>query len=308
MKYGLPYQGSKSKLAELIVSLFPNATHFYDLFAGGCAISHAAMLSGKFRCVHFNDLNDSVYLFKDCIEGKIPDGSEWISREEFFLRKDSDPYVRLVWSFGNNQRDYLYSREIEPYKKLVHEMLYSPAPLERRLKFKQICKSFIESPDYRGDLPNSERSERLLMIYKHLQSSETFGRIKGLSQCFSDLKFKVGAPVFYEATTLDYSSIYIEPKSVIYCDIPYSNTKGYVGGKFNHEKFYDWCSRQTSICFISEYSMPESRFSCVAEFERTSTYSSTNNNLKKTERVFIPNHQAALYKSLMNDKLAIKPN
>lgn len=140
MKYGLPYQGSKNKLAPWIIEHLPPADHFYDVFAGGCAVSHAAILSGKYGCVHFSDLNDSVLLFDNVLKGNVPDGSEWISREEFERRKDSDPYVRLVWSFGNNQRDYLYSRKLEPYKKAVHEMIFAPTPNERRLKFKQVCK------------------------------------------------------------------------------------------------------------------------------------------------------------------------
>lgn len=140
MRYGLPYQGSKNKLAERIVNLLPEAEHFYDVFAGGCAVSHAALLSGKFGKVHFSDINDSVVLFRDCLEGNIPDGSEWISREDFFIRKDTDPYVRLVWSFGNNQKNYLYSQDIEPYKRAVHEMIFAPTPNERRLKFREVCK------------------------------------------------------------------------------------------------------------------------------------------------------------------------
>ena len=160
-KYGLPYQGSKSKLAERIVDLLPSAKHLYDPFAGGCALTHAALLSGKWGCVHFSDITDSVVLFRDCLEGNIPDGSEWISREEFFRRKDTDPYVRIVWSFGNNQRDYLYSRELEPYKKAVHEMLNAATPNERRLKFKEVCR-LMESVKCRPyDLEFAEKSERL---------------------------------------------------------------------------------------------------------------------------------------------------
>lgn len=140
MRYGLPYQGSKNKLVKRIVDLLPPAEHLYDVFAGGCAVSHAALLSGKFGCVHCSDTNDVVTLFRDALEGNIPDGSEWISREEFFRRKDSDPYVRIVWSFGNNQQCYLYGREIEPYKKAVHEMIFAPTPNERRLKFREVCK------------------------------------------------------------------------------------------------------------------------------------------------------------------------
>lgn len=68
MKYGLPYQGSKNKLADRIVALLPKAANFYDLFAGGCAVSHAALLSGKFGTVHVNDITDSVILFEDAIK------------------------------------------------------------------------------------------------------------------------------------------------------------------------------------------------------------------------------------------------
>lgn len=42
MNYGLPYLGSKSKIANDIISLFPPAENFYDLFAGGCAITHVS--------------------------------------------------------------------------------------------------------------------------------------------------------------------------------------------------------------------------------------------------------------------------
>lgn len=143
-RYGLPFMGSKNKLAKRIVNLLPSAEHLYDLFAGGCAVSHAALLSGKWKCVHFSDITDSVVLFRDCLEGNIPDVSEWISREEFFRRKDSDPYVRIIWSFGNTQQSYIYSREIEPYKKAVHEMIYAPTPNERRLKFKSVCRLMSE--------------------------------------------------------------------------------------------------------------------------------------------------------------------
>lgn len=47
--YGIPMQGSKSRIADKIIDLLPSATHVYDLFGGGCALSHAALLSGKFQ-------------------------------------------------------------------------------------------------------------------------------------------------------------------------------------------------------------------------------------------------------------------
>lgn len=45
MNYGLPYMGSKNKIAEWVVGHFPEKKkHFYDLFAGGCAVIAEAII------------------------------------------------------------------------------------------------------------------------------------------------------------------------------------------------------------------------------------------------------------------------
>ena len=90
----MPYMGSKNKLAERIVSLLPRAEHLYDVFCGGCAIAHCAALSGKWGHIHINDISDMPQLFVDAVAGKYRDERRWISREVFFARKDSDPYLR----------------------------------------------------------------------------------------------------------------------------------------------------------------------------------------------------------------------
>ena len=135
MKYGLPYKGSKNKLAERIVRLLPKRTHLIDLFCGGCAVSHAALLMGKYENIHINDINWMCpTLFIDALNGKYNDENRWISREDFFRLKDTDPYVAVVWSFGNNLRDYLYSKEIEPLKKAIHyAMFFSDYSLGKEL-------------------------------------------------------------------------------------------------------------------------------------------------------------------------------
>lgn len=125
MKYGLPYKGSKNKLAERIVSLLPKRTHLIDLFCGGCAVSHAALLRNKYEHIHINDINwICPTLFIDALNGKYQNETRWISREDFFRLKDTDPYVAVVWSFGNNLRNYLYSKEIEPLKKAIHYAIF----------------------------------------------------------------------------------------------------------------------------------------------------------------------------------------
>ena len=120
MNYGLPYMGSKNKIAEWVVGHFPEKKHFYDLFAGGCAVTHCAMLKSKFETFTINDISKMTEFFTDAISGKYADERRWISREDFFRLKDNDEYVRICWSFGNKGKDYLYSKEIEPWKKALH--------------------------------------------------------------------------------------------------------------------------------------------------------------------------------------------
>ena len=119
-RYGLPYKGSKNSIAEFIVESIPSRTHFYDLFAGGGAVSHCAMLSGKFHTFHMNDIEDTPLLFLESVHGRYHYENRWISREDFCRLKDSEPYIRYCWSFGNNGKSYLYSKEIEPWKKALH--------------------------------------------------------------------------------------------------------------------------------------------------------------------------------------------
>ena len=120
MNYGLPYMGSKNSIAQWVVEHIPGADVFVDLFAGGCAVTHAALLSGRFGRIIANDITDAPQLFRDAVEGKFKDERRWISRDDFLRLKDSDPYVRYCWSFGNAGQNYLYSKEVEPWKRAVH--------------------------------------------------------------------------------------------------------------------------------------------------------------------------------------------
>lgn len=93
---------------------------------------------------------------------------------------------------------------------------------------------------------------------------------------------------------LDYEEVAIPEDSVIYCDIPYEGTGGYLEkdkGGFDYERFYQWCERQTQPVFISSYQMPEDRFDCIEEFTHRCTFAQKDNNLV-TERIYVPKHQA----------------
>lgn len=196
MKYGLPYKGSKNKLAERIVRLLPRRTHLVDLFCGGCAVSHAALVMGKYEHIHINDNNWMCpTLFMDALAGKYNDEKRWISREDFFRLRDTDPYVAVVWSFGNNLRDYLYSQEIEPLKKAIHyAIFFSDYSLGKELGHDL---SFIDGV--------SDVQKRYLLIkryfsqFGHFQQQSLMGRCKSSTMLGSNGSLKSGGRVFHDS-------------------------------------------------------------------------------------------------------------
>lgn len=119
-RYGIPYQGSKNSIAEWVVEHLPTSPVFVDLFAGGCAVTHCAMLSGKYGEFVANDISGNTEIFADAIGGKYKNERRWISSEEFHRLKKSDAYVRVLWSFNNCQTHYLYSKEREPWARALH--------------------------------------------------------------------------------------------------------------------------------------------------------------------------------------------
>lgn len=123
-KYGMPYKGSKNAIAEKLIEVLPPAEHFYDLFGGGGAITHCALLSGKYKHVHYNEIDPLISkAFGMAIHGEFKNETRWISREDFNRLKDTDPYVAICFSFGNDLSTYCYSREIEPFKKALHNAI-----------------------------------------------------------------------------------------------------------------------------------------------------------------------------------------
>ena len=363
MKYGLPYKGSKNKLAERIVRLLPKRTHLVDLFCGGCAVSHAALLMGKYEHIHINDINWMCpTLFIDALNGKYNNENRWISREDFFRLKDTDPYVAFVWSFGNNLRDYLYSREIEPLKKAIHyAIFFSDYSFGKELRYdlsfidsiQYLQKRFLAVQHYFGKLGHFQH-QSFEGQNQRLQSVEAMSRFttylqnwvgakrlaeigyngtsnapqncntwKVSTECY-DSKKTTSAPANWNTTNdetssyrlqhrerqrrlshifwgylpitssvLDYEKVSIPEDSVIYCDIPYEGTDGYLEKAkegFDYERFYQWCERQTQPVFISSYQLPSDRFDCIEEFTHHSPFAQKVNNLV-TERIFVPKHQ-----------------
>ena len=316
--FGIGYKGSKNKLADKIINLFPPKTNFYDLFAGGCSITHAAILSGKYKYIFCNDIQpDIINLFNDAIHGRYKNERRWISKEDFFNLKDKDPYIKYCWSFGNMGKTYLYAQEIEPYKKALHyaiifndfsqlEKLYPAASFEflqgetdtqkRRLLLQNYFKNSGVASG--SPLESSADAASILQSLTRLQSLERLENLERLNKLENLERLnKLENLERLAFCTLSYDEVKIKSDSVIYCDIPYKDTDNYNDMEFDFDSFYKWAGKQTEPLFISSYEMPADQFITVAEIPHRCTLQQNKNDSEVIERVFIPRHQLAQYKA-----------
>ena len=132
-KLGMPYQGSKRKLAKPIVDKIladnPGTKYVFDLFGGGGAMSFELLQRPGIKLVVYNELNTGVVeLLKDIQStGVTSKYYQWIDRETFNANKNKNDWLggfcKVLWSFGNAQTCYLFGKPIEYNKRLAHLMI-----------------------------------------------------------------------------------------------------------------------------------------------------------------------------------------
>ena len=293
MTYGLPYKGSKNKIANWVVSHFPHRTNFYDLFCGGCAITHKCLEENRFENYIINDIDKLItQLFMDCVNGEIDENkyTKWVSREDFFRSKDTDPIVKYCWSFGNKGTTYLYGRDRERLKYCVHTAIvdgnYDLLLNEYNIDLRPL--EGIENVNERRLLTKKIIRDRKTHDLQHIENLMRIQHLEGLLRVFDFVSYKDRS---ITAFNKDYSDIEIKSDSIIYCDIPYKGTDPYNTIGFDYERFYNWCSEQKELVIISEYDMPSEGFECIDSINKRVTMSQYDNKLLRTERLFVPKHQ-----------------
>lgn len=201
-RFGLPYMGSKDFICDKILNALPSADHFYDLFGGGFSVSHCSILMGKWKSVHYNEIkSDLVGLIKDAIAGKYSYENfkpPWISREDF-QKHINDPYIRVCWSFGNNQRGYLFGKDVEPQKRSLHNAVI----FDEFDEFASKVLGFSKWP-YKMSIIAKRLYVRRKFSGKQLQRLQRLQRLQQL-----------------DMTTVSYDQVDIKPNSIVYCDPPY---------------------------------------------------------------------------------------
>ena len=289
--YGIPYMGSKNTIAYKIIEYLPKAENFYDLFCGGCSITHCAMLSKKYKNIYFNDIDkDMPKLFLDSIKGKYKNEKRWISKDDFNREKDQSAYIRCVWSFGNKGTNYLYGKEIEPYKKAYwYAVMYDDFSLLWSLGI-NIPK--IKAKTYKEKRLAIARELKKLKKNNRDQALERLERLQSL-QSLEALERLQSLQMF----TKSYDEVPIKENSILYCDIPYENTAEYVNNGFNHKKFYDWACSQKELVVISSYEISDNRFKRVINLKKNSNLQGGYGNVKN-EGLFVPKCQLQLWEEL----------
>ena len=285
MRYGLPYQGSKSRIADWVVGNLPSAPVLVDIMCGGGAVSHAALLSGKYGRVVLNDVNGMADVFVKAARGEYADYSFVPDREQFNAMKGSDPLVSLLYSFGNDRNTYLWSRELEPVKVEASRMLCAPSLSERRRYWRVFCRVLREYVERCDEIP--ERLERLELL-QGLQGLERLQGLQGL-QGLERL----------QCSCADYRDVEIPSDAIVYVDPPYDGTdcRPYQG--FDFDAFHAWLDSVPNLTVVSEYTCPPHCVQ-VAEREHYTMMSAAENKLPRMERLFVPERQLGEYRERIN--------
>lgn len=280
-KYGIPYKGSKNIIAGKLVANIPVTDNFVDIMCGGMAMSHAMKEIRSETKVHANDNDRLLADFHGLLQrGEWTPPDHFVTRREFFERKDRDIDIAIIYSFGNDRGSYMYSYEREPKIAAISDVLIRgglPESYERFLK--------SDTRAYCGvDVAYIRDVQRICAIIRFQR--KMMGKVSSI-QCGSYFDYK-----FDESMNPD--------NTVVYCDPPYIGTsfRQYKEGRFHHERFYWWLRNSRFLCIVSEFSMP-SDFVCVFECERNVITEGKGASRKSTERLFVHESKVNMYMEMM---------
>lgn len=120
--FGVPYMGGKNATAENIVSMLPRGRRLIDLFGGGASVTHAALVSGRFEQVVYNDIDPLIVdMLNRLMTEPIPP-LRFVGHDEFKERCKVDPMVFFCWKFPSSDTSYLFSRGTEKLHELIFKL------------------------------------------------------------------------------------------------------------------------------------------------------------------------------------------
>lgn len=289
---GLPYQGSKKKISKKIIEIikqnFGTDKPIYDIFGGGGAITAECILNGLE--VYYNDLDKDI---TNAFERVISQDHEWIKtlivpREEFFVikakeSKTTDDYLKLlVNSFGNNKKNYLYSKETSDLKYNLAKEIIENYDVFSGYKQTETYKKATLGAEWEWFNKKQEKNKLLQQIgqLEQIQRLEQIERLERLEQ-INEVKI----------TNKSYHDFSEVSGAILYLDPPYENTvQGSYINSFDSQEFYDWAFEMAkkNIVLISSYSISDERFEAVYSFDKArSTMQGGSVSNDKNEKLFM---------------------
>ena len=283
---GLPYQGSKKKVAKKIVEIikqnFGADKVVYDVFGGGGAITAECLKTGL--DVKYND---HCSFITAAFQKVISSDREWlktliISREEFLKirakqEKTLDDELKLlVNSFGNNRQDYLYGKNHADVKYNLAVEIIAKHNVFSGYKQTETYRNAARPFDVGKPVKNQVLNQlQQLQQLEQLEQLQQLGRLEQL-----------------EVTNKDYRAFTDVEGAIIYLDPPYENTDvdGYSDSKqFNHAEFYDWAAEMAreNIVLLSSYTVSDDRFEEVFRFETARSTLSGGIDKTRYEKLFM---------------------
>ena len=278
----IPHQGSKNSIAlnllRKMLEIKPKAKYFVDLFGGGGSMSFTALQLGL--KVIYNEKQTSLVNFIKFIIDRINNGERgkyglfpddfynFISRKEFFdlINQDTlkSQFARICYSFGNNQKDYAFGKDVEESKHLGHNIVVFQCKNSLEELNKITNSNFVLSDaktlnkrrfDFMSQFSIERRGkkEEQLQQLQHLEQLEQLQQLERLEQL--------------TILNLDFQDVVIdtpEAETIVYLDPPYRNTRKYLESAL-HSEVDNYFRNLPHIAFMSEYDAP---FSSILELKK----------------------------------------
>ena len=283
---GLPYMGSKRKIAHNIINTLvrrhPEATEFYDVFGGGGAMSFLAIQHPNIKKVYYNEFNKGLTELIKWVQNLpkdpelyklgniLPDECyKWVSREDFNKLKVGDTWynalIRCCWSFGNDGDNYMFGKDVEPIKKLAHNVVvYKDKEALTKLR------GLLNTPFPYTILERSNLHTRRLSLQSIVKKQTRKTELQQLEQL--------------HVTNLDYRDVKFDEGAIIYCDPPYEATSEYVD-KFDSQAFYKWFRELKQPAYFSSYENAGG-FQCIKEIPKIGLRSAGEGRKLKLEKLY----------------------
>ena len=287
--YGIPYMGSKQKLVDKIVPFIlkrhPGVDSFYDLFGGGGSVSLYVVRKYPALDVVYNERSKAISALMQHLKegGNIP--LDFVSRDEFEAGYKGDDWysglLQCAWTFGNNQKSYLYGKPLEDFKRALAELVVTG---QGDIEFIEKTADDLNKKEYGKTVTtklflNPQRYttpyQRRIVVAKQIPNVGALQHLTRLERLVQ-IENMPGIATLGISSGKSYDEVpIIGERPIIYCDPPYEGTAEYREGAFNHQEFYDWCMAQTVPVYVSSYKVSDPRFKRVKAINTRSLLNSS---------------------------------